>query len=70
LLLAQVDVDLDSSILHSPPSLRRQACTTTLSFFSIEMGLTNFFLSGLAWNGDLPDLSLPSSWGYRLEPSA
>jgi hypothetical protein len=34
----------------------------------IEMRSRDNFLSGLTLNCDPPDLHLPSSWDYRLEP--
>jgi hypothetical protein len=33
----------------------------------VEMGSLELF-PGMAMKGDPPDLSLPNSWDYRLEP--
>jgi hypothetical protein len=60
LLFAQASLDCNLPILCFPLQLGWQAQATTSSYFPLSWGVVNFFffLPLLAWNFDLPNLSL------------
>jgi uncharacterized membrane protein YjfL (UPF0719 family) len=60
LAFCMTDLDCNPPIAKFPRLLGWQAYATMTSFFLLRWGFTKFFLM-VAWNLDLPDLSLPSS---------
>jgi hypothetical protein len=56
-----------TSLLFMLPAITgMKVRNSSLSFFPLKRGLTNFF----AWNHDPPDLTLLSNYDYRHEPPA